>query len=33
MPAIVNGVVEGSIAEELGIEKGDEILLQFFVQI
>ena len=26
MPAIVNGVVEGSIAEELGIEKGDEIL-------
>lgn len=27
MPAIVNGVVEGSIAEELGIEKGDEILL------
>ena len=26
MPAIVNGVVEGSIAEELGIENGDEIL-------
>ena len=26
MPAIVNGVLEGSIAEELGIEKGDEIL-------
>ena len=26
MPAIVNGVVEGSIAEELGIEKGDVIL-------
>ena len=26
MPAIVNGVVKGSIAEELGIEKGDEIL-------
>ncbi len=26
MPAIVNGVVEGSIAEKLGIEKGDEIL-------
>ena len=26
MPTIVNGVVEGSIAEELGIEKGDEIL-------
>ena len=26
MPAIINGVVEGSIAEELGIEKGDEIL-------
>ena len=27
MPAIVSGVIEGSIAEELGILQGDEILL------
>lgn len=26
MPAIVNSVTEGSIAEEIGIETGDEIL-------
>ena len=26
MPAIVNSVTEGSIAEEIGIESGDELL-------